>query len=157
MILSNSSTLPFPLFCSTHFIPFTENVLCPDYPIKSKHSFPQRHPLVEDQMFRISYFWTLALHLTWPKEYRPHKRVFYSFSVAQMVKRLPTMWETWVWSLGWEDVLEKEMATHSAILAWKIPWTEEPGRLQSMGSQRVWHDWVTFYIMESSKSFEQQG
>ena len=53
--------------------------------------------------------------------------------VAQMVKRLPTMWETWVQSLGLEDLLEKEMATHSSILAWKIPWMEEPGRLQSMG------------------------
>ena len=60
--------------------------------------------------------------------------------MAQMVKRLPTMWETWVQSLGWEDLLEKEMATHSSILAWKIPWTEEPGQLQSMGSQRVGHD-----------------
>ena len=57
-----------------------------------------------------------------------------------MVKRLPAMWETQVPSLGWEDTLEKEMATHSSILAWKIPWTEEPGRLQSMGSQRVRHD-----------------
>ena len=59
--------------------------------------------------------------------------------VAQMVKHLPTMWETWVQSLGWED-LEKQMATHSSILAWKIPWTEEPDKLQSMGSQRVGHD-----------------
>ena len=55
--------------------------------------------------------------------------------VAQMVKCLPTMWETWVQSLGQKDLLEKEMATHSSILAWKIPWMEEPGRLQSMGSQ----------------------
>ena len=54
--------------------------------------------------------------------------------VAQMVKYLPAMWETWVQSLGQEDPLEKEMATHSSIHAWKIPWTEEPGRLQSMGS-----------------------
>ena len=53
--------------------------------------------------------------------------------VAQMVKRLPAMRETWVQSLGWEDPLEKEMATHSSILAWKIPWTKEPGGLQSMG------------------------
>ena len=54
------------------------------------------------------------------------------------------MWETWVRSLGWEDPLEKEMATHSSTLAWKIPWMEEPGRLQSMGSQRVGgHDWAT--------------
>ena len=60
--------------------------------------------------------------------------------VAQTVKRLPTMQETWVQSLGQEDLLEKEMATHSSILAWKIPWTEEPGRLQSMGSQRVRHN-----------------
>ena len=57
-----------------------------------------------------------------------------------MVTRLPTMQETWDRSLGWEYLLEKEMATHSSILAWKIPWMEEPGRLQSMGSQRVGHD-----------------
>ena len=60
--------------------------------------------------------------------------------VAQMVKRLSTMRETRVRSLGWEDPLEKEMAIHSGTIAWKIPWTEEPGRLQSMGSQRVRHD-----------------
>ena len=60
--------------------------------------------------------------------------------VAHMVKRLPAMWETRVRSLGWEDLLEKEMATHSNILAWNIPRMEEPGRLQSMGSQRVRHN-----------------
>ena len=60
--------------------------------------------------------------------------------VAQTVKSLPTMRETWVRFLGWEDPLEKEMATHSSILAWEIPWTEEPSGLQSMGSQRVGHD-----------------
>ena len=60
--------------------------------------------------------------------------------VAQTVKRVPTMWETWVQSLGQEDLLEKEMATHSSILAWRIPWREEPGGLQSMGSQRVRQD-----------------
>ena len=60
--------------------------------------------------------------------------------VAQMVKRLPTMWEAWVQSLGQEDPLEKAMAPHSSTLAWKIPWTEEPGRLQSMRLQRVGHD-----------------
>ena len=59
--------------------------------------------------------------------------------VAQMVKRLSIMRETRVQSLGWEDPLEKEMAIHSSTIAWKIPWTEEPGRLQSMGSQRVRH------------------
>ena len=65
--------------------------------------------------------------------------------VAQMIKRLPAMWETRVWSLGWEDPLEKEIATHSSILAWRIPWTEKPGGLQSMGSQRVVHDWATSF------------
>ena len=60
--------------------------------------------------------------------------------VAQTVKRLLTMWETRVRSLGWEDPLEEEMATHSSILAWKILWMEERGRLQSMGLQRVRHD-----------------
>ena len=58
--------------------------------------------------------------------------------VAQLVKNPPAMWETWVWSLGWEDFLEKGKATHSGILVWKIPWTK------SMRSQRVGHDWVTF-------------
>ena len=66
-----------------------------------------------------------------------------TFLVAQTVKHLPTMWETRVWSLGWEDPLEKAMAPHSSTLAWKIPWTEERGRLQSKGPQRVVHDWVT--------------
>ena len=60
--------------------------------------------------------------------------------VAEMVKCLPAMWETRVQSLGWEDPLQKEMATHSSTLAWKIPWTEERGRLQPMGSQRVGRD-----------------
>ena len=60
--------------------------------------------------------------------------------VAQRLKRLPARRETWVQSLGREDPLENEMATHSSILAWRIPWTEEPGRLQSTGSQRVGHD-----------------
>ena len=63
--------------------------------------------------------------------------------VAQRLKRLPAMQETWVRSLGQEDPLEKEMATHSSTVAWRIPWREEPDRLQSMGLQRVGHDWVT--------------
>ena len=60
--------------------------------------------------------------------------------MAQTVKRLSTMWETQIQSLGQEDSLEKEMAVHSSTVAWKIPWTEEPGRLQSMGLQKVGHD-----------------
>ena len=67
-------------------------------------------------------------------------QVMWASLVPQRVKRLPTMLETQVQSLGWEDPLEKAMATHSSTLAWKILWTEKPGRLQSMGWQRVGHD-----------------
>ena len=63
--------------------------------------------------------------------------------VTQMVKNLPAVWETRIWSLDQEDPLEKVVATHSSIVAWRIPWTEEPGRLQSMGLQRVKPDWAT--------------
>ena len=63
----------------------------------------------------------------------------WAFLVAQLVKNLPAMWETWVQSLSWKDPLEEGMAAHSSILAMRIPWTEEPGRLQSMGPQRVRH------------------
>ena len=66
--------------------------------------------------------------------------------VAQTIKQLPVMRETWVQSLSWEDPLEKEMATHCSILAWKIPWMEEPGRLQFTGPQRVRHDWATSLV-----------
>ena len=69
----------------------------------------------------------------------PLRRCFVAL-LAQRLKRLPAVRETWVRSLGWEDSLEKETATHSSILAWRIPWTEEPGGLQSPGSQRVRHD-----------------
>ena len=66
--------------------------------------------------------------------------ILWAYLLAQTVKHLPTMQDTRVQSLGWEDPLEKEMATHTSILAWKIPWTEDPGRLQSMGLQRVRYD-----------------
>ena len=65
---------------------------------------------------------------------------YWTSLVAQMVKNLPAMQETWVQFLSWENPLEKEMATYSSILVWRIPWTEEPGGLQSMGSQRVGHN-----------------
>ena len=65
----------------------------------------------------------------------PFGHLYWASLVAQMVKCLPAIRETWVWSLGWEDPLEKEMAIHSSTLAWKIPWTEETDRVQSMGSQ----------------------
>ena len=70
-----------------------------------------------------------------------------------LLKHLPAMQETRVQSLGWEDPLEKEMATHSSTLAWKIPWSEEPHRLQSMGSQRVQHDWAMTHVCSCHKAF----
>ena len=72
-----------------------------------------------------------------------HYHIFWVSLVAQRLKRPPPMRETRVRSLGQEDPLEKEMATHSSILAWRIPWTEKPSRLQSTRSQRVGHDWAT--------------
>ena len=74
--------------------------------------------------------------------------------VAQTVKRLHAMRKTWVQSLGQEDPLEKEMATHSRTLAWKIPWMEEPGGLQSMGSQRVGHDWASNFTTIQLKAIK---
>ena len=72
-----------------------------------------------------------------------HMHTIWNSLVVQMIKNLPAMQETPIWSLGQDDPLEKGMATHSSILAWRIPWTEEPGRLQSMGSQRVGLYWAT--------------
>ena len=71
---------------------------------------------------------------------------------TQTVKNLPAMQETWVQSLGWEDPLEKGMVTHSSILAWEIPWTEEPGRLQSMGSQKDTTERLTLSLFQSVKA-----
>ena len=77
------------------------------------------------------------------------------FANAQMVKHLPVMWKTQVWSLHWEDLLEKEMAIHSSILAWRIPWTVKPDGLQSMESQRVGNNWAmkTFIFTIQSRNF----
>ena len=93
----------------------------------------------------------------WERDQFQHKKNQRASLVAQMVKRLPAMHETGVWSLGWEDPLEKEMATHSSILAWKIPWTEELGRLQSMGLQRVGHDWATSLLFTSLVAVDEKS
>ena len=84
--------------------------------------------------------WCAAVHGVAKSQTRLSNRTTRTFLVVQTVKNLPAMQETWVQSLGWEDPLEEGMATHSSILAWRVPWTEEPGRLQSMWSQRVRHD-----------------
>ena len=84
-------------------------------------------------------------------EWLNHHHTYMSFLVAQTVKNLHAVQETQVRFLDWEDPLEKGMATHSSILAWRIPWMEEPGGLQSMGSQRVGHNWATYtYISKLS-------
>ena len=79
--------------------------------------------------------------------------------VVQMIKNLSAMWESQIWSLGWEDLLERKMAPHSSILAWRIPWREEPGWLQSKGSKRVGHDWATIlsFILKWSNPEESKG
>ena len=100
--------------------------------------FPKALPLITITLnVRLSTdeFWDI-------KKFSPYYPSFGASLVAQRIKRLPAMQETQAWSLGWEDPLEKETATHSSILAWRIPWTEEPGGLQSTGSQRVGHDWM---------------
>ena len=90
-------------------------------------------------------------------------QLYVAFLVVQRLKRLPAMQATWVQSLGREDPLEKEMATHSSILAWRTPCTEEPSGLQSMGSQRVGHDWATslsisaFFIVQLSHPYMTTG
>ena len=76
-----------------------------------------------------------------------------SFPGGWVIKNPPAVQEFWVWSLGPEDSLEKEMVTYSSILAWRIPWTEEPGRLQFMGSQRVEYDWRTYITTSCLKHF----
>ena len=108
---------------------------------------------VTNSRTRLSDNWTEQnwLFSSWSHSYLINAfiRIIYSLGeeraslVSQTVKNLPAMWETWVRSLGWKDSLEKEMATHSSILAWRIPWTKKHGGLQSMGSQRVGHDWAT--------------
>ena len=82
------------------------------------------------------------------KNYLSHQ----ASQVALVVKSLPAMQETWVWSLGWEDPPEKGMETHSSILAWRIPWTEEPGGLQPMGSQTVRHDLVAKHTQRRAQT-----
>ena len=113
--------------------------LCSKYCV---HTYsPLRHALPH---WVLKYMCTWLIHLSLNAISSAETRGVYLSMVAQSVKNPPAIRETWVWSLGWEDLLEKGMATHSSMLAWKIPWTDEPGRLQSMGSQRVGHDWATF-------------
>ena len=99
-----------------------------DYKLEGTNNLQsERFQTHEMKLIRISFFVNIYAHT--------HTHT-HGFPSDTEVKNLPTMQETWIPSLGWEDPLEKEMATHSSTLAWKIPWTEEPGRLYSMGSQK---------------------
>ena len=113
---------PWKAMISHHLLPKTAD---------SQNQMPRTKPFLHDNGTRYSLS-SFANNCSLPDSL-----------MAQTVKRLPTMQETRVQSLGQEDPLEKEMATHFSTLAWKIPWTEEPGRLQSIGSQRVGHNWAT--------------
>jgi len=110
---------------------------------KTLLAFVLLHFILQDQtclLFQVSLDF-LLLHSN-PLWWRRNRRYWASL-VAQRVKCLTAIWETRLQSLGLEDHLEKEIATHSSILAWRIPWTEDPGRLQSTGLQRVGHNWAT--------------
>ena len=113
------------------------------------HDNPLQYSCLKNPMGRGA--WQATVHRvaksqTWLKQLNMHacnSVITCCFLVASLVKNQPAMREIWVRSLGWEDPLEKEMATHSSILAWRTPWTEEPGGLQSTGSQRIGHNWTS--------------
>ena len=123
------------LSCSME-LPFTDSSKLEI--LESTMSTPWFLPLTSNCATRPTSFYPVVSFV-----FDPYSTILLTSLVAQTVKHLPTMEETQVWSLGGEDPLEKEMATHSSTLAWKIPRREEHGRLQSMGPQRVGHNWAT--------------
>ena len=102
-------------------------------PSMHSHSLGYRRYYLKNKNFCLLFAQGINLNTCWTS------------LLAQIVKNLPVMQETWVWSLDWEDSLEKGIATHSIIFVWRIPWTEESGWIQSMGLQRVRHDWATHF------------
>ena len=113
----------------THIFRYRAEFICFYFNLKHTHLCLHMH--------RYTYIWLLDYMFCYIR----------SSLVVQLVKNPPAMQETWVWSLGWEGPLEEGMATHSSILAWRIPWTEEPGGLQSMGSHRVRHcEWLSLSL-----------
>ena len=144
-------TLCHPMNHSVPGLLFITNSRSPPKPRSTESVMPSNHLILCCPLLLLpSFFPSIrvfsnesALHIRWPKYWSfsfKSSKVKRTSLVAQTIKRLATMQETWVQSLSLEDLLQKEMATHSSTLAWKIPWTEEPGRLQSTGSQRVRHD-----------------
>ena len=120
--------------------------LCSGLPIwlvcREKFTEYAFHIFLEFQINLIFFFWKGTHFIFTLKQVKRWVSL-----VAQTVKSLPAVQETQVWSLAQEDPLEKKMSNHSSTLAWKIPWTEEPGRLQPMGSQRVRHDWAASFSL----------
>ena len=140
------------LFCNWRFMPLNSLHLFGSafHPLPScNHSFVlciYKSVFILFGFLHFTYNWDHAIFVFLCLAYFTYHNTLLTSLVAQTVKSLPAMPETRVQSLVWEDLLEKEMATHASILACKIPWMEEPGRLQSMGSQRVGHDWVPFFL-----------
>ena len=123
----------------------------PPLPSELAHNIEQFHVLYNRALLVIHFKYS-SVYMTFPKSLTNSSQ---ASLVAQTVTNLPAVQDMWIQSLHWEDPLEKEMATYSSFLAWKIPWTEEPGRrLQSMGLQRVGLDWVTnpsFLLLSNHK------
>ena len=116
-----------------------------------QYSLFNLHPLVDTWIVsRLGLLWLKQLRTFIYRFLNIYLFIYVFWLVAKMAKNPPAMWETWVRCLGQEDPLEKGMVTHSSILAWRITWTEEPGRLQSIGLQRVEHDWMNNTHMSGS-------
>ena len=109
-------------------------------------------PALAGRFITMSATWEVTLTLSANFSYTLSSTIITTSLVAQTVKCLPTMLETWVQSLGWEDLLEKEMAIHFSILGWKIPWTEEPGRLQSIGSKQLDKTEATSHALQADSA-----
>ena len=125
-------------FCHGHTVSFSLSLqVFPPNKLLCEYNVGYRRTSKQPRVCSVYYLW----HRRNCIEYLP--LLFLGSLVAQTVKSPPAMWETQVWFLGWDDPLEKEVETYSSILAWKTPWMEKPGRLLSMGPQRVGHDWTT--------------
>ena len=126
------------LFCNHQYYPYPEYFHHPKLKLCTYQTVTPQSPLLPAPI--NCYPFSVCINVTILDTSDKWNCIFVPSLVAQRLKHLPEMLETWVQSLSREDPLEKEMATHSSVLAWRIPWREKPGRLQSMGSQRVRHD-----------------
>ena len=136
LLLPGVSLIPSHDIKILHVVRYSQNIL------QIVHSMALKEPLPKASQTSWSLLWSRTTKPRIPCAFPLYAFLWYSRAkMAQMLKNLPAVQETWIWSLGWEYPLEEELATHSSILAWRIPWTEEPGRLQFLGSQG-WTPWV---------------